>query len=259
LVRRTPRAGRQELKVRYGRRGGPLTYRKATIETDGPSLRRVLLEPIGKVDAYVVDDLRANRGSPITITFKLIPGKAVRLAFLSWGFLALFARFGYSYALSRAARTVRTSITAGTASLGGACVLMGEELPVRFEEAVVGLIAVQVGAPGAGPRISWPGLGVTIQGAVDVCLPLAADPSGNRIRSLEEAVDDEGILQLPFAIIPFEEFFEQTRGRTYLGLACSLAFGNGSVLTLVGTEPLEAEESLASPTPPLSTRARLSF
>lgn len=250
LIRSVPRDGRQTLTMRVGRTGGPLTYHRGVLERAGPKEWRLEGDPIGTIDKYVLDDLRAHPGHGLTITFRLPTEKPLRLALLSWAHLALFSRFGYVFALSKAARAVRKSIVLGTQPFGGASILFRGEVPHQMREITVGIMTRALGDhPGSG--VSFFALGVTFQDAVDVCIPLASDPEGDLIRELF-AASENGRFGFPVRNVPLDVLFEEARGRTYVDTTCSFALAGdaGDETTIVRTTRDEAAESLANPTPP---------
>jgi hypothetical protein len=109
-VRRSSDPGSQEWTVRFGRKGGPMIVSRAVFETGDDGNPRVTLDPIGDLSPYVLEDFERHRHGPMMLQVRGESDLPTKLAFLSWAFLALFARFGYTYALARCSRLVRKAL-----------------------------------------------------------------------------------------------------------------------------------------------------
>jgi hypothetical protein len=236
-----------------------MVVHRAVIETGEDGTMQMTLDPVAPLSPHVLADFERHRGEPVALKFQGESVLATKLAFLAWGFLALFQKFGHSYVLGPCARTVRTALIDGRASYGEAFFLRFGDFPTQFREMSVGLAFVaREGPRGAQGQIEYIGLGVSVGEAALVCLPIGYDPDGNLIRKLENEVDRRGEIAHTLANLPFERLYERSAGRSFLGVneLFHLSDPEGALLTLVGTSRDEPEETLINARVPRVLRRR---
>lgn len=248
-LRRGP-SQRQVMKVRFGRKGGPMPVRRAVIETDADGNRSLSLEPLGKLDPYVLGDLERHPGEPMQMRFQEESDLPTKLAFLSWAFLALFHKFGYTYALSPCAKPVRDALLDRRATYGEGFFVRYGDLHPSLRNLVVGL--AYIGCPKAEGEgyedAHYVGLGVEIEKQVVVCLPMGSDPEGHLIKALEGVTDEDGAVGFRLVNVPFGELFPRTQGFSFLGVNMPFHFtrSDGSLETTIGTSPDQARETVGT-------------
>jgi hypothetical protein len=257
MVRRGSADGEQTMTVRFGRKGGPLVAHRAVIKTDESGTKQLTLDPIGPLSPYVLADFEQHRGEPLMLTFVGESAIATKLAFLAWGFLALFAKFGYAYVLAPCSRRARAALIGRRATYGEAFFIRFGDIPTPLEELVVGLpFVARPKEDGAGHELEYIGLGVSVGHTVVVCLPVGYDPEGKLIRKLESEADETGQLTHTVLNLPFEQLFEMSAGESFLNRnqEFHLTNADGSLKTLIGTSTRDAERTLATARAPHSAR-----
>jgi hypothetical protein len=256
-LRRGP-SHRQVMKVRFGRKGGPMPVHRAVIETDADGNRSLSLEPLGKLDPHVLEDFERHSDEPMQIQFQGESQLPTKLAFLSWAFLALFHKFGYTYALSSCAKPVRDALLDRRPTYGEGFFVRYGDLHPPLRSLVVGL--AYVGRPrleGKGYEDAhYVGLGVQIEKQVVVCLPMGSDPAGDLVKALEDETDEDGIVGVRLVNHPFDELFPRTRGFSFLGVNMPFLFtrSDGSLETTIGTSPDYARATLGTARAPRVSR-----
>lgn len=255
-ARSAPVDGRQRLTVRFGRQGGPMLARRAVIETDSDGVPHLTLDGTDHVAAYVLADFEDHRDGPMSLQFRGESGLKTKLAFLSWAFLALFARFGYSYVLAPCSRPVRDALIDGRPTFGNAFFMRSGDLPSKFRDMTIGQTVIGDEHPDGGRGVDFVGLGVDFGGTVSVTVPQGYDPMGDLVRGVEGRVDAAGVLQARGAVVPFDLLFEEATATSYLDRGQTFHFSNddGSVMTIIGTSALDAESTLSRVRVPVSKR-----
>jgi hypothetical protein len=235
----------QVLPVKFGRKNGPITYHKAKM-VHRPGEPSIEMDPLGEFTDYMRQAAGDESLGPLTLQFTPPSEPAAKLAYLSWAFLTLFAKFGYSYALGQCARPVREALLRNEAPAFG-----------KFFFLLVGQAALPLPAP----RVifvcrrsqllqEWQPitLGVAIGGAM-LLVPLAGDPNGDRIRALDSHEGPAGELREVAVPLPFENWWPQESGTSHLSDQCSFQFRmpDGSMLPVVKTSSGEAAETIGVP------------
>jgi hypothetical protein len=159
----------------------------------------------------------------------------VRLAVLSWAFLAAFAQYGYAFALETAVRVVRSMLFGQSA----------DPLPsIAFSRP--GTPALQAGTPSLvvavvedPVQVRLIGLGIDFGRMVGV-LPIASDGEGLVYRDLEHLL----LLDTPWRVVtePIEEI---VKGGSAGSFEQGLAVKSGPYL-IVGVDRRDAEDELAN-------------
>jgi hypothetical protein len=229
---------------------------RAVFETGDDGNPHVTLDAIGDLSPYVLEDFERHRHGPMMLQVRGESDLPTKLAFLSWAFLALFAKFGYTYALARCSRLVRKALIDRQATFGEAFFIRYGDLPKRFREMTVGLAVAGKERAGGVPDFKPLGLGVALDDAVIVCLPMAGDDTGERLRALEAEADEVGTLDSPVLMLPFGDIYACASGRSFVDGVCGFYLNDGgySPLTVIGTTPDEASETLVAARAPRVAR-----
>jgi hypothetical protein len=139
----------------------------------------------------------AKAGVPLKISFRQ-PGEAnLKLGYLAWGYLQLFARVGYSFVLSEAAMPAREALlTRSVRALGPAFFMISGQFDGGIAPVVTGIVL----------RLSPIGdmaLAVGVRfGGVFIALPMTDDPD-DRYGRLAKYVGDHDLL----IVAPFDDFY----------------------------------------------------
>jgi hypothetical protein len=251
-LRRAPEraTGRRVTKVRFGPKGGPLSYSRAVIDVDEHGNKSISMDPLGRMNEYVTAAFK-NHGGNFTIQFEEESPRPTRLAFLSWGFLTLFAKFGYSYVLSGSSRIVRASLFEREERFGETYFLQSSELPSPLPPPTVSVV-VERDDVGSARLVS---LGMSLGPAVVVCLPLASDHNADRIRELFDDTTTGPNPRGDVVPLPFEQLYEMARNRTFLDESWRFQHLDGAAaLTVVGASRDEATAALADAHVPIARR-----
>ena len=202
--------------VRAGHPAGPKPYARATwgVAADGsPSL---VLEPAGSgADAaYATSHGPDHR---LTVSFREHSPHVVKLAYLAWAYLCLFAEFGYAFVLSPSTRITRLALVSGSDSR------MGRAYWIRWGDLTMGtpqsVVLLGRGDSTSGANWSFLSLGVRI-GTVAVIVPPASDVDGETYLRADELMDDrsETDRMLP---VPFWQWYGLSP-RDFLDAGCHL-------------------------------------
>jgi hypothetical protein len=249
-------AGQQILKVRYGRPGGPQIHGTATVTTTPEGIVQLSVDG-PKPDAFVIDDFRQHGMRGIHLSYREETEQHFKLALLSWAMLALFRRFGYTFALGHSSRAARAAILGRTLEpLGEAFCFTVGDWPSQIPSFVPAIVMAQRDSQGGSATgFDLIGFGASA-GRVVVCLPFEADPEALRVRGLERLADDDGSFVRPVIPISFDELFEESADVTHLGGSCSYALDedDGDRLVVLASSPATAAETLRMAANPGSTR-----
>ena len=241
------KTGKRVVKARFGKADGPSAYFRATLSNEDIGRHAIRLEELGPVPDYVRDRL-APDGERRSLQLHEPSPEHARLAFVSWAYLVLFAKFGYSYVLTAAADLVRMDLADGRASrLGlGVTVNRGRDtFPVPHGEVVL----VSTAPFGPSPRFTLVGLGAQFDATL-VTLPLAFDSTADRVRTIQTLAADDGSLQAHVVGIPLADLYAEAAASNYLDSVCRLVYGEGGrTLTLVGTTAQDSAAQLRAARP----------
>lgn len=262
-IRRSPdiETGRQQMPVKFGRPGGPLTYRSMILERGGPGQApvTVTLNALGKASEFVNDAFARSSSDGLVLQFRGEGDSVFRLAFLSWAFLALFAKFGYTYALAASSQPVRTAlITRSTIPLGEAFFDQFGELtsPLSVPEACVMMGQLSANDEGM-PNLTLVGLGALFANQAAVAVPMASDPDAARLKDLTNGVDVVEGTKPRLAPAPFDELFPWTSGVSFLATTCAFQIDEPEGRSdLVRVARQEAVEVLSTARAPVVSRHR---
>jgi hypothetical protein len=236
--------GVEVMRVKFGRKGGPQTYHRARVDhsPNGPSLD---MDALGKVTDYVKQAAKDESRGPFILQFKGHNEGAAKLAFLSWAFLGLFAKFGYSYALGASARPVRAALLRNEKpTFGEFFFLTSGELTLPVPRPLAAIVCKHAAAARQWHPIS---LGVAL-GNVTVSVPMSGDPDGDRIRALDAFGGPGTVLNAVVAPFPVERWWPRAAG-DHSGTRCTYLFTmeDGSLLAAIDTPPQVATDTLANP------------
>jgi hypothetical protein len=249
------------MTVKFGPMSGPLTYSTMTVARDvsGPARFVLTLDQLGKRSEFVDDAFRKSAKDGRVLQFKGESDSVFRLAFLSWAFLALFAKFGYTYALAACSQPVRTAlITRSTRTLGEVFFEQFGEFtpPLSVPEACVMMGQLSANDEGM-PNLTLVGLGALFANQAAVAVPIASDPDAARLKNLTNQVDVVEGTKPRLAPAPFDELFPWTSGVSFLATTCAFQIDEPEGRSdLVRVARQEAVEVLSTARAPVVSRHR---
>jgi len=240
--------GQERRTVRFGRTGGPMVAHQAVITYAEDGTPQISLEALGDLPAYVQADLEAHREGPFQLQLTEPSETSIKLAFLAWAFLAIFAAFGYRYALSPASRVVRRALVDQTQAFGSAFWLSFGPLTADLRSYALAYVLRDT------PADVLLGIGVRFGDSVLVCLPPASDAVGSRLRDLGNEIGPDGHVEV--RLRAFGDGDLEDARRTAAGELAGLRLigtSQGADLVVAATVD-EALATLAQPARPAMNR-----